>query len=154
MQDVIDRKKIALMGVKDDETMLTRNYQTEPQRPRTEVIASTAPGGKKPIGGRAQTANSNPQEPVVRVNNKCLSCSGQAPLVLSAFKMACLQYAPSPVEYEGNAHDRGDLLSRRHGLLQRCRGALNAGPASVGTRTSRGAIDGFGGDGDGDVVST
>jgi hypothetical protein len=154
MQDSIDKKKIALMGVKDDETMLSRTYQTQPQHPRPECRASTAPGGPKPAGGGRSSSSANPQEPVVRVNNKCLSCSGQAPLVLSAFKMACLQYAPSPVEYEGNAHDRGDLLSRRHGLLQRCRGALNAGPASVGTRTSRGAIDGFGGDGDGDVVST
>jgi len=152
MQDVIDRKKIALMGVKDDETMLTRNYQTEPQRPRTEVRASTAPGGKKPTGGRAQTANSNPQEPVVRVSNKCLSCSGQAPLVLSAFKMACLQYAPSPVEYEGRLQDRQELLNRRHALLNRCRSALNNGPAAETRPGQARAADGLDDRGEEDPV--
>merc|ERR1719171_92579 len=43
MQDSIDKKKIALMGVKDDETMLSRTYQTQPQHPRPECRASTAP---------------------------------------------------------------------------------------------------------------
>merc|ERR1719271_1865199 len=51
MQDSIDKKKIALMGVKDDETMLSRTYQTQPQHPRPECRASTAPGGPKPAGG-------------------------------------------------------------------------------------------------------
>lgn len=146
MQDVIDKKKIALMGMKDDETMMSRTYQNEPQQPRPECRASTAPGGPKPgRGGRFQTTSGNPQEPVVRVNTKCLSCSGQAPLVLSAFKMACLQYAPSPVEHDGRSQDRQELLNRRHALLQRCRGALNAGPAAtagVGGGQSR-AADGL-----------
>jgi len=130
MQDAVDKKKISLMGVKDDETMLSRTYQSEPQKPRSECRAATAPGGPKPSNGGRSTVPEK-QEPVVRVNNKCLSCSGQAPLVLSAFKMACLQYAPSPVNHEGRQHDRGNLLDRRHALLQRCRGALNAGPAST-----------------------
>jgi len=157
IQDTTDKKKIALMGVKDDETMLARSYQTEPQRPRPECRASTAPGGPKP-GGRPAAATlqssrpgyGNPQEPVmskrnqepvVRVNQKCLSCSGQAPLVLSAFKMACLQYAPSPVPYEGNQHDRTDLLQRRHALLQRCRSNLNAGPSSQANAPARDNVD-------------
>lgn len=147
MQDAIDKKKIALMGVKDDETMLARTYQSEPQRPRPECRAQTTPGGPR----ERRTATANPQEPVVRVNNKCLSCSGQAPLVLSAFKMACLQYAPSPVEHEMRLHDRGDLLQRRHNLLQRCKGALNAGPAAaagVGGGSARAATDGLGAESD------
>jgi len=147
MQDVIDRKKIALMGVKDDEAQMARTYQSEPQQPRPECRATTAPGSARTgRGGRSQTASANPQEPVVRVNTKCLSCSGQAPLVLSAFKMACLQYAPSPVEHDGKHQDRQDLLNRRHGLLQRCRSALNAGPAAtagVGGGQTRATADGL-----------
>mmetsp|Transcript_36331 Transcript_36331/g.66011 ORF Transcript_36331/g.66011 Transcript_36331/m.66011 type:complete len:603 (+) Transcript_36331:2-1810(+) len=136
MQDTIDKKRIALMGVKDDETMLVRTNQMDPQRPRPECRAKTAPGGVKPGGGSrgtprqnaanpaAAVAARNAQEPVVRVDNRCLSCSGQAPLVLSAFKMACLQYAPSPVDYEGIQHDRTDLMNRRRSLLDRSRSAL------------------------------
>mmetsp|Transcript_113847 Transcript_113847/g.179177 ORF Transcript_113847/g.179177 Transcript_113847/m.179177 type:complete len:518 (-) Transcript_113847:214-1767(-) len=126
MQDAIDKKRIALMGVKDDEKTLARSYQTEPQRPRPECRAASAPGGPRP--GRGAAIASNAQEPVVRVDGRCLSCSGQAPLVLSAFKMACLQYAPSPVDFEGVQHDRAELLQRRHNLLAKCRQAIQAGP--------------------------
>merc|ERR1740138_320304 len=42
LQDAVDKKKIALMGVKDDETTWSRSYQAEPQRPRAEVRATTA----------------------------------------------------------------------------------------------------------------
>lgn len=170
IQESIDKKKIALMGVKDDESTLSRNYQTEPQRPRPECRAATAPGGpregraatapggprtSRPTGPGVRAATANPQEPVVRVNHKCLSCSGQAPLVLSAFKMACLQYAPSPVDYDGRQHERGDLLHQRHRLLQRSRTALNAGPAAaagVGSGSARAGADAWGtGDNDGDL---
>merc|ERR1719191_1550148 len=52
LQDSVDRKRIALMGVKDDELSLSRNYGSTPQRPRPEARertssprAKTAPGG-------------------------------------------------------------------------------------------------------------
>lgn len=139
-QDTMDKKRIALMGVKDDETMLVRSNQTEPQRPRPEVRAKSAPGGAKPTGGtpRQNAATHKKQEPVVRVDNRCLSCSGQAPLVLSAFKMACLQYAPSPVDYEGGQHDRSDLLNRRHSLLEKSRTALLQPSQGGATSSARG----------------
>merc|ERR1719265_999536 len=37
LQDSVDRKRIALMGVKDDDLSLSRNYGTTPQRPRPEA---------------------------------------------------------------------------------------------------------------------
>eukprot|EP00913_Durusdinium_trenchii_P032513 g30439.t1 len=86
-QDAIDRDRISLMGVKDDELTLARSTHTEPQRPRPECRLQSAPGGLKPN-------KTSKQKPVVRVDNRCVSCSGQAPLVLAAFKMACLHYAP------------------------------------------------------------
>ena len=39
---------------------------------------------------------------VVNVDPKCLSCSGQASHVLQQFKMACLSYTPSKVQYRGD----------------------------------------------------
>ncbi|CAJ1381294.1 unnamed protein product [Effrenium voratum] len=91
-QDAVDRDRISLMGVKDDELTLSRSTHTEPQRPRPECRVKTAPGGMKPskTDGHGPQV---PQRPVVRVDNRCVSCSGQAPLVLAAFKMACLHYA-------------------------------------------------------------
>lgn len=127
LQDSSDRKKISLMGVKDDETLLARTSHTEPQRPRPECRVRTAPGGTKVRSG-SQTARHHPQEPVVRVDNRCLSCSGQAPMVLSAFKMACLQYTSSPVPFNGTTRDREELLLERSGLLDKARGLLVEGP--------------------------
>merc|ERR1719265_2577563 len=132
LQDSVDRKRIALMGVKDDELSLNRSYGTTPQRPRPEARgqsgatttprATTAPGGAKPKMGKQN-------QPIVSVDTRCLSCSGQAPLVMAAFKMACLQYTPSKVEYQAQAYDRHDLLQHRQTLLRRAYDALRSGPA-------------------------
>jgi len=128
LQDSVDRKRIALMGVKDDELSLSRNYGSTPQRPRPEARertssprAKTAPGATKPKTGKKET--------IMSVDNRCLSCSGQAPLVMSAFKMACLQYTPSQVEYQSQAYDRQELLQHRSSLLRRAYDALRNGPA-------------------------
>merc|ERR1712039_491334 len=118
----------------DDETVLSRSYMQEPQRPRPECRAKAPVGYPKHgshKGGPAE-GGAKAKEPVVRVDNRCLSCSGQAPLVLSAFKMACLQYSPSPVEHSGSQYDRGDLLSQRHSLLEGAHNALLEGPAAAG----------------------
>mmetsp|Transcript_86033 Transcript_86033/g.216574 ORF Transcript_86033/g.216574 Transcript_86033/m.216574 type:complete len:593 (+) Transcript_86033:132-1910(+) len=133
MQDSIDRKKIALLGVKDDETSLSRTYMQEPQRPRPECRTKAQVGYPRHGAhkGGAAEGGAKSKDPVVRVDNRCLSCSGQAPLVLSAFKMACLQYSPSPVEHGGSQYDRGDLLFQRHSLLEGAHSALLEGPAST-----------------------
>jgi len=145
-QDAVDRKRIALMGVKHDDTMLQRSYKTEPQRPREECRTKSAPCGAKPCNANSNagdgpaSARTNPQEaPAVRVDNRCLSCSGQAPFVLSAFKMACLQYAPSPVEHDNQKHDRSELLRRRHELLNEARNALFGGPGAPGGEAAGGS---------------
>jgi hypothetical protein len=149
-QDSVDRKRIALIGAKDDESVLARSCQTEPQRARPEcrgkaatAYPSTAsrPQGAAPAAGRA--AGDRPvktHDPVVRVDNRCLSCSGQAPMVLSAFKMACLQYTPSPVDHEGERHERDALLVQRHALLQSAQASLLGGPDAMRTGGARGVL--------------
>lgn len=157
IQDTIDKKQIALIGTKDQDTALARNYQTELQRPRPECRSKSAPGiGGKAAGGAASPPGApslphsgasnpqNPQEPVVRVDKRCLSCSGQAPLVLAAFKMACLRYEPSPVDHDGALHERSDLLHRRHVLLAQCRAALHHGPEAKAAASGGGAASSLG----------
>lgn len=148
-QDSVDRARIALLGVKDTDAALSRTYQQEPQRARPECrgkaqVGYPAKDSTPRGGGLANTSSSaggkSQQAPVVRVDNRCLSCSGQAPLVLSAFKIACLQYTPSPVEHDGFQHDRAELLDRRHELLETAHGALVTGP--IGGNGASGAISG------------
>jgi len=137
-QDSIDRKRIALMGVKDDEAVLARSCQLEPQRARPEcrqkavtAYPASARGAASSSTARGGDPPGKRQEPVVKVDNRCLSCSGQAPMVLSAFKMACLQYTPSPVEHDGERLDRDDLLQQRHALLQSAHASLAEGPGGA-----------------------
>lgn len=125
-QDAIDRDRISLMGVKDDELTLARSTHTQPQQPRPECRVRTASGGTKPREN-AQGA----QKPVVRVDNRCVSCSGQAPLVLAAFKMACLHYAPSAVDHRGQVVERHELLERREHLLLTANRSLLRGPGNI-----------------------
>lgn len=78
-------------------------------------------GGDGPI----TTAGGNP---VMSVDQRCISCSGQTATVLAGFKIACLQYMPQPVEFQGSMHDRASLLNRRNELLSHAYGALHSGP--------------------------
>lgn len=131
-QDAVDRDGISLMGVKDDERTLARTTHTEPQQPRPECRVKSAPGGMKPTNASNTDANHGlpqAQKPVVRVDNRCVSCSGQAPLVLASFKMACLHYAPSPIDYRGAAVERYELLDRREQLLLTANRSLVQGPS-------------------------
>lgn len=122
-QDTIDRKRIALMGMKDDETSLVRTHQLTPQVPRSEYRQPTE-GGNMTSPRKAKGA------PVINVDTRCLSCSGQAPTVMTAFKMACLQYTPSQISYQGKEYDRGELLYHREVLIQRANEALAKGKRS------------------------
>lgn len=132
LQDNVDRQRIALMGVKDEEATLIRSTHNEPQRARPECRARSAPGGPKPQGalkgGPGTMLSARGETPVVKLDNRCISCSAQSPLVLTAFKMACLHYTASPVEYCGMLHERGELLQKRRQILQRANGALLEGP--------------------------
>lgn len=119
-QDALDRKKIALFGVRDEEAR-GGSAPSESQRTRPEGRSGKSPA---PLRGK--------KDPVVRVDTRCLSCSGQSPLVLSAFKMACLKYEASPVEHDGRVHDREDLLSQRQLLLKRAYESLVTGPGGAG----------------------
>ena len=49
-------------------------------------------------------------KPILTLDKRCLSCSGQASAVVSAYKVACLAYAPSKVQYGYSVYDRKSLL--------------------------------------------
>lgn len=119
-QDNIDRNKIALVGVKDDEQM--KDSLDIPQELRRGGTRGTV---------RAGRTGALPPGEVMSVDTRCISCSGQAPTVMSAFKMACLKYSPSPVEYEMQTHNRQDLILRRQKLLEHAMRALAEGAAQT-----------------------
>ena len=60
---------------------------------------------------------------VVSIDKQCLSCTGQASVVINAFKIACLAYAPSSVVYKESVFTRKELLEAQ-GLLLRSVGVV------------------------------
>lgn len=47
---------------------------------------------------------------VVTMYDKCFSCNGYPATTLSAFKMACLAYHPSPIKIDSQNYKREELL--------------------------------------------
>jgi hypothetical protein len=56
-------------------------------------------------------------KPVVSIDKQCFSCTGQGSVVISAFKIACLAYAPSPVVYKNATLSRKELIEIQSKLL-------------------------------------
>lgn len=126
LQDNDDRARIALFGFRE---------QAPPVGSRSKGRGASA-GGDRDRGDRTD----RPGGAVINVDQRCLSCSGQAPQVMSGFKMACLQYMPGPVSFARRSYDRGELCSLRERLLHQAHEALQTGPLSFEQR------DVFGGD--------
>jgi hypothetical protein len=115
LQDTADREHMFLLGLQDE------------GGPKESLGAQTPP---KPKGQLIQGSPRRPKkaQQIVNVDQRCLSCSGQAPNVLSAFKMACLQYNPSPVTFEETELNRLDILNKIDGTLKRAQSQYSSGP--------------------------
>lgn len=51
-----------------------------------------------------------PPKPYLSLKPECMSCSGSNTLVTSAFKMACINYNPSPVKYNLRSFSRKQII--------------------------------------------
>lgn len=113
-QDDTDRGKVALMGYRDVKG--------------NAAAAARSRGTTKATSPNPQTPEDMGAGPVISIDHRCLSCSGQAQTVLSGFKMACLEYAPGPVSFAKKTWNRGELLEWRNKLLMQANEALQGGP--------------------------
>ncbi|CAG9333357.1 unnamed protein product [Blepharisma stoltei] len=89
-QDEIDRESIFLMGYKEP---------------------------KAKFSGTPRSSASQTPRNVVNIDKTCLSCTGQSSIVLSAFKMACLTYTPSPVIFRQQLFTRKELIETQSKIL-------------------------------------
>jgi len=124
VQDDSDRAKIALIGYRDAGSASLH----APVRARSR--GKGAPEAKS----HSRSGRDSALNPVITVDQRCLSCSGQAESVLAGFKMACLQYAPGPVSFSKKVFARGDLLGLREKLLDQANEALQHGPVQGSKR--------------------
>jgi len=143
-QDDVDRAKVALVGYRDSKKGTGSSSSTRPPSsgrnssspPLPPVGQSQTPRGKSatspsPDQGGPPKAGDDSSAPVISVDQRCLSCSGQGQAVLSGFKMACLQYAPGPVTFAKKTYARADLLDLREKLLDQAKEALMSGPVKI-----------------------
>ncbi|CAG9318952.1 unnamed protein product [Blepharisma stoltei] len=54
----------------------------------------------------------------VAIDKQCLSCAGQVASVVSAFKIACLNYSSNPVTYRNNSFERKELIDLQLRLIE------------------------------------
>lgn len=118
-QDTADRAKVALMGFRDTKDEKIGGSQSRPASTNSGVRARSRVAG---------SSSPTPDVPVISVDNRCLSCCGQSQNVISAFKMACLQYAPGTVSFRKKSYTRSELLDLRSTLLEEALECVANGP--------------------------
>ncbi|CAE8644491.1 unnamed protein product, partial [Polarella glacialis] len=118
-QDDQDRKNIALFGYKN----------VENKESRTSIQGGFLPELDPKLTPRRRIAQVlHADKPTINLDKRCLSCSGSPATTLAGFKLACLQYSPSAVEYRRVSYSRAELISLRLDLLHQAQEQLKAAP--------------------------
>ena len=68
--------------------------------------------------GYKESKNKGQTKPIISLDKQCLTCTGQASVVITAFKIACLAYTPSSVTYKENTFSRKELLEAQEMILK------------------------------------
>ena len=66
-----------------------------------------------------------PRTGSVKLDENCLSCTGANAQAMQLFKVACISYQPSAVNYRANQLSRKKLLSMRRTLVDKCEEIIN-----------------------------
>eukprot|EP00811_Abedinium_folium_P024911 NODE_3505_length_2026_cov_7.953660.p1 GENE.NODE_3505_length_2026_cov_7.953660~~NODE_3505_length_2026_cov_7.953660.p1 ORF type:complete len:575 (-),score=100.36 NODE_3505_length_2026_cov_7.953660:181-1905(-) len=142
-QDEVDKRSIALFGIKDPAKTQGASYAPDkahqlPDLANPRSSASRAP--RKRQGDCSASGGPSMVSPVVSIDKRCLSCSGSAATQLAGFKMACLQYTPTPVEYGQEVYVRSELINLQLDLLKQAKEQVQCleqpGPAKTMERTA------------------
>eukprot|EP00929_Paragymnodinium_shiwhaense_P009600 TRINITY_DN113830_c0_g1_i1.p1 TRINITY_DN113830_c0_g1~~TRINITY_DN113830_c0_g1_i1.p1 ORF type:complete len:549 (+),score=165.41 TRINITY_DN113830_c0_g1_i1:87-1733(+) len=128
-QDDQDRKNIALFGYKgggnDSKEKTPRlpdidsRANPSPRKARTSMLSGTAGS----LGATGEQSKSHDGQ-VLSLDHKCLSCNSNVPMTLAGFKLACLQYNSSLVEFQKATYTREDLIKLQKDMLHQAREQL------------------------------
>lgn len=122
--DENDKKSFGLQGLKENMKSDVSNKMDKKNKSFVDLEekdkTSTLPDIKKDTGMKNSTMKKKKDSEInVQVDKKCLSCSGQSSTVLSAFKLACLNYNSSKVEYNTKVQDKLSVLDIRDQILKK-----------------------------------
>ena len=90
-QDEVDKDSIKLIGMRIDK--LTNKGKNQSPQPDIHDVSD------------GDVHVTRPLEPVIRMEEKCVSCTRALPQVLSALKIACLNYHASKVQFNQTEYD-------------------------------------------------
>jgi chromosome segregation ATPase len=110
-QDNMDRKRVALFGLRGDK--------------RSEKLPQIDSGVKSMNTPRRPDLKvADQDQEIMSLDQRCLSCNSNRNMALAGFKIACLQYNPTPVEYQKNSYSREELLRLQTDLLKQAKELL------------------------------
>lgn len=70
----------------------------------------------------------------VELSGNCLSCAGVPSHTMELFKMACISYKPSSINYRNSTFPRTSLLRMRRTLIDKCEELINSDNWPHGTK--------------------
>ncbi len=113
LQDEEDKKSVFLMGVGGEKTSEPKTTTAHPQASQTMTSSTKLP--------HSQFA-AKKKEHVIGLDHNCLSHSNthNNEETVKAFKMACLTYKPSPVQFEKAHYSKNELIEAKNNLMYYC----------------------------------
>eukprot|EP00811_Abedinium_folium_P003470 NODE_1318_length_2524_cov_6.987067.p1 GENE.NODE_1318_length_2524_cov_6.987067~~NODE_1318_length_2524_cov_6.987067.p1 ORF type:complete len:703 (+),score=216.70 NODE_1318_length_2524_cov_6.987067:158-2266(+) len=139
-QDDSDRAKVALMGFRESKETKVGESRTAGSAQGRAASAGGVPRPRGKAGREVPPMALDSGPPVISVDHRCWSCSGQANSVLSGFKMACLNYAPGAVTFARRTYVRNEIAELRQKLLEQAHEAVLHGPPGVSAVAKRAAV--------------
>lgn len=127
LTDDQDRKNIALFGYKHvQQEKDTRDFKSSPNTTGGLLLPDLTPRLKQTPSFPPTFSLDKIEKPTLNLDKRCLSCSGSPSTVLAGFKLACLQYSPSPVEFRQVTYSRSELIRLRIDLLRQAQDQLKS----------------------------
>jgi len=107
-QEFLDWQRVSLVGYKPVS-------ETVKQPEAGETLSKSPP---KPL---KSSPRKHQDSQVISLDKRCYSCSTQSQMVMQGFKMACLQYKPSAVNFGQGSFERIEFFDRMDNLLAAAR---------------------------------
>mmetsp|Transcript_18979 Transcript_18979/g.34409 ORF Transcript_18979/g.34409 Transcript_18979/m.34409 type:complete len:849 (-) Transcript_18979:3111-5657(-) len=85
------------------------------------------------LTGYRDVTKTDTSKQVITMSTDCVSCSGQSSGLVAAFKMACLSYNPSQLNYRHRKFTRQQLLHVQAAMLQGCWNELKQHTPFIGS---------------------
>jgi hypothetical protein len=77
----------------------------------------------------------------MELDKKCFSCCGYPASTLSAFKMACLTYNPSPIKIDNREYKREELLEFTTNMLHNIKKSIQGEGGEVKEQVNRQSLE-------------